>query len=91
MEPRRGGGAEHRLPVSRASARLTRSGRVVGPRDGMGKVGSHKGEIRTTLLSWAEIFGSAGHTPYLSRSPRQNHSPEAGVYRFYVQTSKCSL
>ncbi len=33
MEPRRGGGAEHRLPVSRASARLTRSGRVLGPRD----------------------------------------------------------
>ncbi len=28
---------------------------------------------------------------YLSRSPRQNHSPEAGVYRFYVQTSKYSL
>ncbi len=66
MEPRHGGGAEHRLPVSRASARLRRSGQVVGPRDGMGKVGGHKEEIRTTILSRPEIFGPYGYPmPFL--------------------------
>ncbi len=32
-----------------------------GTRDGMGKVGGHKEEIRTTILLWAEIFGHHGY------------------------------
>ncbi len=41
-------------------------GGQVGLWDGMGKVGGHKEEIRTTILSRPEIFGHYGYPmPFL--------------------------